>query len=106
MFSLICEPDQVLDSICLEISVSADGHEALLVEWLNELLYLHDSYSMLFSRFLIRKITESTLEARAYGENIDFRRHQLVTDVKAATYHMLKLIRTEDGWMAEVIFDV
>jgi len=106
MFSLICEPERILDSRCLEISVSAEGHEALLVEWLNELLYLHDSHSMLFSRFMISEMTESTLEARACGENIDFRRHQLMTDVKAATYHMLKLLRTGDGWTAEVIFDV
>jgi len=106
MFSLIAELDKVADSTCLEIKVSSQDHETLLVGWLNELLYLYESQKVLLTRFEITRLEENYLEAMAYGETIDRRRHVLVTDIKAATYHMLSVNKTPDGWIAEVIFDV
>ena len=40
------------------------------------------------------------------GEKLDFKRHRLKTEIKAVTYHQLKVQKVKDTWQAEVIFDV
>jgi len=45
--------------------------------------------------------------ARLWGEDADRRRHALLTEVKAVTYHQLAVVRTPGGdWRATVLFDV
>jgi SHS2 domain-containing protein len=61
---------------------------------------------MLFSRFEITVITDTELKAKAFGEKINLKKHELKTQVKATTYHMLKIEQNELGWTAQVIFDV
>ena len=48
----------------------------------------------------------SGLTAAARGEPIDRRRHEMDMEVKAITYHGLKVQRDGDGWLAEVIVDI
>ena len=105
LFSIIAELDEVNDVICREVEVTADDEEALLVSWLNELLYLFDVEYIIFKRFELIDLTEHELRANAYGERFDPSRHTLKTQVKAATYHMLK-IEKGDGFKAQIIFDV
>jgi SHS2 domain-containing protein len=105
MFSLIAELDGVDDMLCREIEVTADDKEALLVAWLNELLYLFDVEHVIFSRFEVVNLEEHKLRANAYGDKFDPLRHVLKTQVKAATYHMLK-VEKGNGFRAQIIFDV
>ena len=106
MFGIITDTGLVKEKECVEVRVVADDLETLLVEWLNELLYLSDSRSLLFSRFEIRRLGETSLDASACGEQADIQHHELKADIKAATYHMLKMERTAAGWQAQVIFDI
>lgn len=106
MFTLICDPSTVRETQEFNIEVSAEDRETLLVEWLNELLYLYDSHEVLLTRFEIAEIGETRLNGTAWGEPVDRDRHSLETDIKAATYYMLKVQETPGGWVAEVIFDV
>lgn len=106
MFSIISDPAGVQGKERFDISVEAEDRETLLVEWLNELLYLYDSRGMLMSRFQIDDMSETSLRGAAWGESIKPSRHDLRTDIKAVTYHMLKVERRPEGWVAEVIFDV
>ena len=105
MFSLVAELDGVDDALCREIEVTADDKEALLVTWLNELLYLFDVEHVIFNGFEVINLEEHRLRANAYGEKFDPLRHVLKTQVKAATYHMLK-VEKGDGFRAQIIFDV
>jgi SHS2 domain-containing protein len=106
LFSLITELDSVAVMENRNIRVTAPDREALLVNWLNELIYLFEAKEMLFSRFDIVTITDTQLHAIGYGEKINLAKHELKTQVKAATYHMLKIEQNKDGWRAQVIFDV
>jgi len=106
MFSLLSDLESVGEIENFTISVEAEDRETLLVEWLNELLYLYESREVLLKRFEIVSFRETTLEARAYGEPIDPDRHVIKTDIKAATYHMLKVSETDSGWVTQIIFDV
>ncbi|MEK7817158.1 MAG: archease, partial [Actinomycetota bacterium] len=85
MFSLICDSATVAETEEFEIEVEAEDRETLLVEWLNELLYIYDSRRVLLKRFEVFELGETRLRGAAYGEPLDLSRHALVTDIKAVT---------------------
>jgi SHS2 domain-containing protein len=89
----------------VEIRIDGVDHEYLLFDWLNELLYRFDSGHVLFSRFEVR-VGADGLDATAWGERVDESRHALGHEVKAITYHELKVRQDADGWLAEVIVDI
>jgi len=95
--------------------LEADDVEELLHDWLAELLYTFAARRLAFAEFDVR-IEESErrgqvahperLAAIARGEPLDLRRHRLDVEVKAVTWHGLKVERQPDGWIAEVIIDI
>ncbi|HYM38983.1 MAG TPA: archease [Thermoplasmata archaeon] len=103
MFNLIADITKVKPTGELEIRLAAQDLPSLLVAWLSELLFLHETEHLLFCRFQVR-VRGTSLHARAWGEAIDRRRHGLKLAVKAVTYHRLS-VDLERG-VAEVIFDV
>ena len=105
MFSLIVEPESISEMAHCDIVVTAPDEESLLVTWLNELIYLFDAENMLFSRFDITELGDTRLKARAYGEPVDEIRHRLKTGIKAATYHMVEVDRSQGG-RVRVLFDI
>jgi len=105
LFSLITELDDVEEVLYRDIELTAPDEESLLVEWLNELIYLFDAENVIFKRFDIIELNNTRLKARSYGEKVDSSRHKLKTGVKAATYHMLKVDRG-NGCKVQVLFDI
>lgn len=106
MFSVITALDKIEEKEQQNIEVTAPDREALLVAWLNELIYLVDARGMLFHRFEITLLTDTRLKAIGFCEKIDLARHETKIQVKATTYHTLKITQEENGWKARVIFDV
>ncbi|MBU2035226.1 MAG: archease [Candidatus Omnitrophica bacterium] len=88
----------------IKIKQSASDLEELFINWLNELLSLSSAKGLIFSNFRINKLDNNNLEAEVFGESID--NYNVNTEIKAATYHQLKLEQTKKGWLTEVIFDV
>ena len=70
LFSLIVELDRVSEKTARAIRITAPDREALLVNWLNELIYLFEAKGILFRRFEITHITDTDLKATAYGEKM------------------------------------
>jgi SHS2 domain-containing protein len=105
LFYLITDLDNVEEMLYRDIKVTAINQEDLLVGWLNELIFVFDVENLVFKRFRVKKLYNTKLEARCYGEKVDNSRHEIKTGVKAATYHMLK-IEKDDGYKAQVLFDV
>ena len=105
MFSLITDTDKIKPVIRQEIELSADDMESLLIDWLNELLYLLDVNQVVFGKFEITELTDNRLKAICYGEKINGR-HEIRREIKAATYHMLNLGKEGKGYKAQVIFDL
>jgi len=105
MFSLITELDEVEEIIYRDIELTAPDQESLIVEWLNELIYLFDTENIIFKRFDITRLNSTQLKARSYGEKVNSSKHKLKTGIKAATYHMLR-INKGDGCRIQVLFDI
>lgn len=89
----------------IAFSVEADDIEQLLHDWLAELLYTFHARRLVLVEFDV-VVDGTTLTATARGEPIDVERHDIEVEVKAITWHGLKVERSEDGWLAEVIVDV
>lgn len=106
LFSMIVvDLDSVRPTEAVSISVPGQPSELLLFDWLNELLYIYEVRRLLLCAFDVR-VNENGLDATARGEPIDPARHVLDHEVKAITYHGLKLERQPSGWLAEVIVDI
>jgi len=88
----------------VRIEQKADTQDELLVNWLNELLSLSAAKELIFSELQISNIDKNSLQATAIGE--DIKNYKVNTEIKAATYHELKISETPEGWQAQVIFDV
>lgn len=87
------------------IRLEGDRRDELFFDWLSELLYQFETKRLLLGRFDVR-LHERGLEAVVAGEPWDPQRHRLEHEVKAITYHGLKVEQTPDGWLAEVVVDI
>lgn len=106
MESLLVAPEQVHVTTVREISVEGHDTVSLLVNWLNELIFLFDTEYLLFRDFEITFSDETRLLAHASGEVYDSQRHELSSAIKAATWHEAAVTPTMDGYQARVIFDI
>ena len=106
LFSLITEPESIEEKLQRGLEISSEDRDSLLVEWLNELIYLFDAEHILFNKFEIEGLSRNQLKATCYGEKIDPSKHRIRTGIKAATYHMLEVDRDNNGYKAQIIFDV
>ena len=107
MFDIICGLESVEERLEIPVEVAwREGDlENLLVRWLTELLYLHEVRHLLLSRFRVIHSEGGRLEASASGEEFDPERHTIATELKAPTYHDLKLSEDDGRWSVRVIFD-
>jgi SHS2 domain-containing protein len=106
MYSLMTDPEGILDERKLSVSVESHSREGLLVAWLNELIFLFDARAFAGKRAHVRFPADNRLEGEVWGEEFDPKRHRSGLLVKAATYHQLGVKRRGDLWEAEVIFDI
>ena len=106
LFDLVCELDAVQERTRYSVAGEADAIEPLLVDWLNDLVYLFQARGVVCRRFEFPSWSETAYEAHAFGEPVDPARHSTRDLVKAATYHGLSVRSQEDGLEARVILDV
>src|SRR4051812_7762761 len=79
----------------VEITVAGAEPGFLLFDLLKELLYHFDAEHLLFAKFET-PVSETGLTASAWGEALDRTRHDLEHEVKAITYHGLRVEPTDD----------
>ena len=91
--------------ISFDVVLPKDELDLMLFDWLKALLYHFETAKTICSRFDVR-MDGADLRATAWGEPWDESRHEPAHEVKAITYHALKVERTSEGWLAEVIVDI
>jgi SHS2 domain-containing protein len=106
LWSLMVEPGTVRRERRIPVEVEAADREALLVAWLNEMVYLHEAREFVMADCAIRSLTDTTLSAELWGEPVDRLRHPMAGHVKAVTYHLLLVRPTPQGWEGQVVVDV
>jgi SHS2 domain-containing protein len=102
---IMVEADGIRESDREQIDASADNDADLM----------HDLLAAALNKFLIdgfiwrsATVTErgAAIFATLLGERFDPKRHQLLTEVKAVTYHRLAVDEVNGKWRAIVIFDI
>ncbi len=90
----------------LEIRIAGQRLDWLFFDWLNELLYLFESKRVVFSRFEV-EVGNAGLAAVAHAHPFDAENQQALHEVKAITYHRLRVENCGDaGWLAEAVVDI
>lgn len=100
------DPDQIQDREQLELTIEAAGPQELLVDWLNELVFLFETQGFLTAACEVEITADRCLEARLHGETYNPSRHAIEAVIKAATHHGLSVQPIQDGWQAEVVIDL
>ncbi|MBT3312328.1 MAG: archease [Desulfobacterales bacterium] len=106
MFDLIIDAELSKDGKEFDISVSGYDLPDLMFNWLRELLYLFAGKEMVIKKADIVSISENRLSARITYSDYDPGRHEIKNEIKAVTYHQLKVENKSDGWETIIIFDV
>jgi SHS2 domain-containing protein len=105
-FHLITDLRKVRQRIEKRIKIEGEPLERLMVDWLNELLYLHEVENLLFKRFNIESVGENGLTARVKGEPFQEGVHAIKTGVKAVTHHQIEVRKENGRWKARIILDL
>lgn len=106
MFDIMGVSRAIDSKVQHSLTIEGASTEELLVCFLNELIYLFMSKKFLPAKFRIVKMNNRSLVVLISGEKFNSKRHRLKTEIKAATYHNLKVKKTTTGYQAEVIFDL
>ncbi len=89
-------------------SAEASGTDlqSLIVNILDELLFLNDSEGLTAKRLIIDVDEKNlTAKAEARGERFSAATHEVGIAVKAVTYHMMKIEKIAEGYGVQVVFD-
>lgn len=93
-----------------EVTISAAGHDmySLLFDWLDKVMLLLVADGMVMSEFKVEicRTGGFSLKALARGENLDLRRHKYKVEIKAVTYHEMKIEEDATGATVRFLLDL
>jgi len=88
------------------LQIAGADLDDLWVNYLRELLYLFDGQGFLVRTVQILTIGNKHLSAVVKGEPYRETTHEILTEIKAITYHQARAERTPAGWQGRFIVDV
>jgi SHS2 domain-containing protein len=106
MFSILLGPESIEEREEVGIEVGAEDVEELVHTWLRELLFHFDVENLALGRFAVQEAEPTRLRAVCHGETLDPSRHTAQVEIKAVTYHEFRVEQNDEGWTAEVLFDI
>lgn len=91
-----------------ERTIEIEGGDVpeLLVKWLNEILFLLETERFFPIDFVIEEVTDDHLRGRIRGEPFDPERHSIEREIKAVTYHQLRVEKQDGLWQARIFVDL
>lgn len=90
----------------IHLRVTGQDPGELLVNWLNEILYLFEVRGIYPVSFTIERIDAHSVCGLIHGELFHPERHPVERVVKAATYHQLLVEKRQGVWRARVYLDL
>ena len=99
-------PEGVVAAQTRPVAAEAEDVETLVVEYLGELLGLFHLERFLVADVRVVAVDERSVRAEVAGEAVDLARHELGAEIKAVTYHQLRVARDGGRWTARVILDL
>jgi SHS2 domain-containing protein len=87
------------------IELRAENTENLLLDFLSEVLFLSEVEYIVFSSVTVH-IAGNSLKALLSGEPFDQERHRGGTEIKGISYSGLKIVKEDEGYVLDILFDV
>ncbi|MEM2878262.1 MAG: archease [Candidatus Hadarchaeales archaeon] len=109
LFEIMTDTSKVEPKEERRIELEAEDEGALLYDWIDRLLYLHDSEHLLMSKFevnIAKGKKRLSLAGRAWGELFDPKKHESRTAVKAMTYHMMEIKHEKGMHSVQAVVDI
>jgi SHS2 domain-containing protein len=120
LFDTIVDAGTIQSTVTRTVSVEGENLEALMMNWLRELLYLFSVEQEVYGYFGVQNLVlrqssrlleqdkpcTPKMKAEIKGEPLNFEKHSFETEIKAITYHQFAVIQHNNRWQARVIFDV
>ena len=95
-------PRETAVGVKRDVQVAGIDYESLLVNWLNELLFMQEQHREVYVHFTISVSSPTELSAQIIGKP----REKMDKIIKAVTYHNLKIEQIKDVWQVLVVVDV
>ena len=105
MFNIITDTSTVKPVKEIKFEITSEDEVSLLYDYLEELLFLHETEFMLFSEFQVKIDDKFHLKAEIRGEEIDWTKHERKSEIKAVTFHKMK-VETADKVSLRAILDL
>ncbi len=104
MFDIITDDSVIHPKQTITLDIKSSDLEQLLVDFLDELLYLFSAENLVFCGFDFL-IKDNHLMGTAQAEPYDTSKHNIGVEIKAITYHMLE-VQTQPKPLVQVLFDI
>ena len=105
IFNIISDTSGITPERKIEFEVTSEDDVSLLYDFLEELLFYHETEFMLFSQFDVKIDENFHLKAKIMGEEIDWERHERKTEIKAITFHKMA-VKKRDHVEVQAIVDL
>jgi SHS2 domain-containing protein len=90
------------EKIKRQIKIKSLDLLTLLVDFLNEVLYLSQVNEEIYLDFKFKRFNDNELEGEIIGQKIN----KFGEDIKAATFHNLEIKQEDRTWRATILFDI
>ena len=97
-------PAAVLKEVSIE--KNEETLEDLLKGWLDELLFYFSAQHLVLHRIKTLSVSEDSVQAKILFDGFDPVFYETKNEIKAVTYHELKVEKIRNRWRAHIIFDV
>lgn len=106
MTDLIVKGDIRDKTAMRDLLVEGEDFPDLMVRWLGEILYLFEGENLILHSVEIKSISPIQLRSTLTLTSFKPKRHQVLREIKAVTYHQISVNKSDDGWETKVIFDI
>ena len=107
VINLTIDQDKVEEKEQLEFSAQGKDLRYLLFSWLEEIIFVLITKGFAIRRveFDIKENKGYKINAQAFGESLDFQKHNFKVEIKAPTFYEME-IREKDGVFMKFLLDL
>ena len=106
LFHLMYDPNKVEAQEEIDYESEGIDPESTLISMLNDIIFLHEAKKMVFKDIKVSYLNQQRVRFTLYGEKIDPQKHEILSEIKAATMHNIAIEKDNGVYRCRIIFDV
>lgn len=91
IFNIISDTNDIEPTKEISFEIASEDNVSMLYDYLEELLFYHETEFMLFSEFSVEIEDNFSLKATIKGEEINWDKHTRNSEIKAITFHKMEV---------------